>query len=72
MEWTDAFDDTEVHPDDLTDEYTWTSYGRVLRHTDDFITIASNDGGKGKDRQVSATTVLNCMVLSITELGPVE
>lgn len=72
VEWSDAFTDNEVHPENLTEEYIWNTYGKVIRQTSDYITVASDEGGKGKDQQVSATTVLMCMVIEITEYTEVK
>lgn len=69
VEWSDAFDDSEVHPDNLTDEYIWNTYGKVLRDNDDVITIATSEGGSGKDAQVCATTILKCMVRKVKVLS---
>lgn len=68
VEWSDAFDDSETHPDDLTREYRWHTYGRVIRDTAKLITIATSEGGKGRDAQVFATSILKPMVLKVTVL----
>ena len=69
VEWADAFDDSEIHPDDLTDEYIWRTYGRVIRETPALVTLATCEGGKGKDQQVIATSILWPMVRSVTILS---
>lgn len=68
VEWSDAFDEAETHPEELTDEYLWHTYGKVLRDTPEYITVATSEGGVGKDQQVCATTILKCMVRNVEVL----
>lgn len=63
--WSDAFDDSDVHPQRVIDEYIWHTYGKVIRETDTHITVATSEGGDGPDAKVFSTTILWPMVQKI-------
>ena len=69
VEWSDAWDDADIHPSDLPDHYYWHTYGKVIRENDDVLTVATQDGGRGeKDHQVHATSIPWPMIMRVEVL----